>query len=175
MADIIWEWDGDAMVPLPRFTKQANDEYVVGYKYVLTAETPEDQRSRAAHARFFATIKDTYWMNLPERYQFEPWAASPQFLRHRALIETGWFVPDEYVCASHAEAMRWLTMLPPPTDKDGKPVYYQRTVAGSVLVQRRPRSQAYRSMKKAEFQQSCADVEGFLDELIGVRLGESAA
>lgn len=163
---IVYEWDGDAMVPLPRHKREADREFVVGLKYTLEAFTPEDQRSRAAHARFFAMVKE-YWQNLPERFSAEPWALTEDFLRHYALIKTGYVKIDTYTCGSRAEAVRWASMLPPPVGERGEPVYYLRNVEGSVLTQIRPKSQAYKAMRKAEFLASSDAVLDFLADMVG--------
>lgn len=169
--EILFDWDGEAMCPVGQHARLADQTFVVGYRYVLEARIPADQRSRKQHERFFATTADTYWQNLPERYQYEPWAAPPDFLRQRALIETGWFNVREYICATNAEALRWMSNLPDPRNERGDRVYVQRSVAGSVLVERTAKSQSYRSMKKADFQKSCEDVESFLADLVGIDRG----
>ncbi len=171
---IMFEWDGEAMVPMPRYAKRADREYVIGYRYLLETYTPEEQRSRKHHGHYFATVTE-YWRNLPETLHMEAWAASAEFLRHRALIETGWFNAQEYHCSTNAEALRWMAQLPHPVNEKGERVFYQRSAAGTVLVQRTPKSQAYRAMKKAEFQKSSQDVLDFLESLIGARADGVAA
>lgn len=166
---IMFEWDGRAMVPVRRQAARADRAFVIGYRYLLEAYTPEEQRSRKQHARYFATVTE-YWQNLPEFMHMEAWAASAELLRHRALIETGWFNAQEYHCGTNEEALRWMSQLPHPVNEKGERVFYQRSAAGTVLVQRTPKSQAYRMMKKAEFQKSSQDVLDFLEALIGARV-----
>ena len=174
MTDIVYEWDGEAMVPLPRHMAQANEDFVVGYRYVLEAFTPQDQRSRRQHGFYFVQVNE-YWQNLPERFHNQPWAASAEFLRHKALIDTGHFNVRTYHCKTNAEALRWVALLPMPVNEKGEALYHERSVDSTVLVERTPKSQAYRTMKKAEFQKSSNDVLEFLSELVKAEVGEVAA
>lgn len=167
-------WNGDGMDIAPRDAKRADAEFVVGYQYMMEAYTPEQQRSDAEHARYFAMVRE-YWQNLPESLSFETWAASAQYLRHNALIETGWYDAREFPCATNAEALRWMALLPHPKDDEGNRVFYKRTVVGTVLAERTPRSQKYRRMKKADFRKSSEDVLSFLENLIGARADGVAA
>ncbi len=165
-APVLFEWDGESMVPVSRMAKMADREYVIGYKYYLEAITPEDQRSRKSHAHYFATVTE-YWRTLPENLSNEPWANTPEFLRHYALVKTGWVSTATYTCGSRAEAVRWAGILPKPVNDKGEPVYHIRSVVGSILHQFTPRSQSFKGMNVKEFQESKDDVLGFLAETVG--------
>ena len=98
-----------------------------------------------------------------------------EYLRHYALIRTGWAVPTTYTCGTRSEALRWAQQMPKPVDKQGNPVWHVRNVEGTTLTEIVPTSQAYRGMGKGNFQKSKDDVLGFLESLVGARATESAA
>lgn len=173
--DILWRWDGEAMVlARPRYSERADEQFVVGQTYILDIHTPEDARSRRSHAHYFALVGE-YWQNLPERLTGEPWALTPEFLRHYALIRTGHVNVETFTCGTRAEALRWRGMLPAPVNDKGERVYAIYNVEGSVLTRITPKSQSYKYMKAKAFQKSKTDVLDFLADLIGARLSEVAA
>lgn len=169
MTSILFQWDGEAMVPLPKFAAECDAEYVVGYTYVLEAYTPQDQRSRASHAHYFAMVSDL-WQNLPERYAGEPWAATPDHLRKYALISTGWHKSTSHPVASGAEARRTAATVRSLTPSDDFVIAVPR---GDVVEVYRAKSQSYKGMRKADFQQSKDDVIAFIKTLVGIE--EAAA
>ena len=141
------------MVPLPRFARRCDGIFVIGEKYTLEA-----QRSEATHRHQFAWLR-TAWENLPERYQSEPWALTPEHLRKHALIETGWCDTQTYYCATKAEAIRWAQNLRPLDD------HTKVSVAGTTVVRKRAKSQARGAMLKADFQ---ASKQAILDYIAGL-------
>ena len=45
------------------------------------------------------------WSNLPEIYEYEPWAASPDSLRKYAMIECGYADVETFYCTSEPAAL----------------------------------------------------------------------
>lgn len=160
---IRWRWDGEALRPLTNRPLPLEP----GETYLLEAI---EERSRASHAHYFARITDL-WESLPEHLASEPWATTPEFLRHYALIHEGFAHCQAYPCASAAEARRWLSILPRPRGEDGQPVFSIRKIEGSTLYEFTPETQKMRGnggMGKARFQESKDKVLGFLEHLVGV-------
>ena len=136
--------------------------------------TPEMWKALFMHACGYEVLHE-YWQNLPEHLAREDWAMTAEYLRHYALIRTGWAVPTTYTCGTRSEALRWAQQMPKPVDKQGNPVWHVRNVEGTTLTEIVPTSQAYRGMGKGNFQKSKDDVLGFLEGLVGARATESAA
>lgn len=168
-AALLWRWDGKSAVPL---TNRPVDLEPGTYRFDVV-----DERSRASHAHYFARIAEL-WANLPERLSGETWAMTPEFLRHYALIREGYCHATPYACASLAEARRWHEMLPKPVSDRGEPIYFERAVNGSVLVEVVPETQKMLGnggMGKERFYASKDAVLGFLENLIGAKAEDTAA
>lgn len=168
---IPWRWDAStgALYPLTNRALGLED----GAVYRLEAA---EERSLASHRHYFARIAEL-WASLPERLSGEPWAITPEFLRHYALIREGYCHATDYPCGSAAEARRWAGMLPRPKGERGEPVYSIRTVRGSVLTELVPETQKMLGnggMGKARFQESKDAVLGFIEHLVGTKAGEAA-
>lgn len=98
MKPVAYQWDGEAMVPLPRFAKLCDQQFVVGERYNLVEES---DRSQASHNHFFASLHDL-WLNLPESAGEE----SFERFRKRGLIETGFCSENTLLLSSPDDAMR---------------------------------------------------------------------
>lgn len=142
VAPMIFEWDGEAMVPLRRFHNVANAEFTVGEKYRLEAQ---EQRSLVSHAHYFATLNDI-WLSLPERYGDA--IPSVEHMRKWALIRTGYRDERSIVCASKAEAKRVAAFVK-PMDDFAIVVVNEATVAVYTA-----KSQSHKAMGGKEFQKS---------------------
>lgn len=143
------------MVPLPRFAKECDKEFVVGEIYHL--ETVQE-RSPASHAAYFAYVTEA-WRNLPEDLALRFPTANK--LRKWCLIKCGYANEQSIVCQTITDAMRFAMFL-------------ERVNEDSVIVKKgnvikiyTAKSQSMRSMKKAEFQQSGDAVRILLAEMIG--------
>ena len=147
---VIFEWDGEHMVPLPRFHNLVNDQFVVGQTYKL-AEV--EDRSMRSHNHFFAAVKDG-WMNLHEDYADR--FPDPESLRKWALIKTGYRDERTIVASSKAEAQR-IAAFTRPMDQHAVVV-----VREAVVIVWTAQSQAVRAMGRERFQQSKTAV---LDEI----------
>ena len=160
-APIVFVWDGAAMVPMKRFAKVCDQEFVVHEYYRMDVI---EERSWRSHKHYFAALFQG-WLNLPENCVMEPWAQTVKHLRAYALIKTGWNTSEVTVCDSDAEATRWATRMR-PHHPFGIVVARRNTV-----VELRPVSQSYAAMGKADFKQSKDDVLDFVADLIGVDRG----
>ena len=160
---LVYEWDGDAMRPLPQFARRADQQFTVHEKYKLEVVR---ERSKPSHDQQFAWLEEK-WLTLHEKYQFEPWAQSPEHLRKYALIRTGFCITEQFACGSKAEASRLATIL--RSDDE----YCLVTVTGSIVNRFRAESQKIRgpgAMSPKRFQESKQKVFDFIDyELLGIK------
>jgi len=149
------------MVLEPRHQKIADQQYVVGEGYWLT---PYEERSAATHDHQFAWLDDA-WRNLPEQYQFEPWAQSKTHLRKYALIRTSFCTTEQFPCQSRAEAERWASRLRADDS------YCVVTITGTIVNRFRAESQSRRAMDGKRFQASKQAIIEFIEGLLGVEPG----
>lgn len=152
---IMFEWDGEAMVPRPGFQKRCDERFVVGEHYRLEVI---EERSAQSHNHYFAVVKEA-WDNLPER-QAERFP-SPDHLRKYALIKAGYYDERSIVCASKAEATRVAAFIRPMDD------YAIVDAREAVVLVLTAKSQRQRAMGKEEFQKSKEAVIALLADLIG--------
>lgn len=150
-------WSGEAMVPLPSFSKLADKSYVIGEVYPMA---PLEGRSEVSHSHQFAWLREA-WMSLPESMAAE--YPSPEHLRKRALIATGWCTMTDYVCSSAAEAARWATNLRKEVDE-----YALVIVERAVVRVFKAKSQAIRAMGGEDFQASKTAILEWVANLLGV-------
>jgi hypothetical protein len=152
------EWTDDGhFVPLARFRKQCDADFVVGARYRLTTI---EERSEASHRAYFATVAEG-WANLPEG-QAERFP-TPDHLRKFALIKCGFADERQIVCRSAAEATR-LSAFIAPMD-----TYALVVARGSVVTVWTARSQSMRAMGKEEFLRSQAAVRELIASMIAVK------
>lgn len=154
------EWTGEAFVPLARFRKQCDAEFVVGERYRLTTV---EERSAASHRAYFATVAEG-WANLKdsdaERFP------TPDSLRKYALIKCGFADERQIVCRSAAEATR-LSAFIAPMD-----AYALVVARGPVVTVWTARSQSMRAMGKGQFLKSQAAVRDLIAAMIEVKPDE---
>lgn len=155
-APLIFEWDGEAMVPLPRFARRCDAEYVVHQHYRLAVV---EDRSAKSHSHYFASL-DEAWLNLPEEYG-DRWPSS-EHLRKWALIQAGYRDERTFVAASKAEALRLATFLRPMDE------YAVIVVRESVVVVLTAQSQSLKAMGRKEFGESKRKVLDIVWNLSGL-------
>lgn len=155
MTPIPFEWDGEAMRPLPAFTRRADQLYTVGERYILDAH---EQRSAASHRHYFAAIREA-WATMPEHETDR--FPNPEALRKWALIKAGHCGTRTLVASSKAEAER-LAAFTRPMDSEAIV-----TVRDAVVTVYTPRSQSSRAMDKQTFQKSKDDVLRVIAEMLG--------
>jgi len=112
-----------------------------------------------AHRRYFAIVNET-WKNLPEdlRERFP----TSEHLRKYMLIKVGEFIRVEIACDSKREAARAITSARILDE------YCVAEVKENIVVIWKAKSQAFKSMDKAEFKLCTDRVLDLCAELIGV-------
>ena len=158
--NIIYEWSGEAMVPLPRFHNLANAEFVVGERY--RCEVQED-RSWVSHKHQFAWLHEA-WLTLPEHIAGR--FLNEDQLRKHGLIAGGFCDSTTVPCASRAEAERWYKHL---RSREPDTII---TINGNVLIQFTAHSQSRRAMDAKTFQRS---KQAVLDYVAGLLEAEPEA
>jgi len=158
-APILYQWDGESMVPFGRFAREADAQFVVGERYRMAVV---EDRSAVSHRHYFACVNDA-WANLPEQYEGR-WPTA-EHLRKWALCKAGYCDERTIVTASKAEAQRVAAFIRP---MDG---YAIVTVSGPVVTVYTARSQDTRSMDRKTFQESKDAVLGILEGLLQVPEG----
>lgn len=154
---IIFNWNGEVMVPLNRrFAFQCDKQFVVGANYTLVQH---EDRSAASHAHYFASITEA-WRNLPE--QMADRFPSPEHLRKFALVKAGYRDERTHVAATKAEALRLAAFIKPIDD------FAIVTTSGMTVTVWTAKSQSVKAMGKKEFQASKESVLGVLADLLGV-------
>lgn len=156
-APIRFTWDGESMVPLPRFAKACDAEFTIGETYQMVVQ---EERSWASHRHYFAAVHEA-WLNLPEDLaeQFP----TEEHLRKRALIKAGFSEHRQFVASSKAEAVRLAAFIRPSDE------YALVTVDGAVVNVWTARSQSVHAMGKQVFQESKNKVLDVLAEMIGIQ------
>ena len=153
-APVIYTWNGEAMIPLPRF-QYICQEFEAGQTYRLA---PYEERSTATHNHFFACIKEAF-DNLPEDIAAD--FGSPEHLRKWCLIKAGYRDERSTVCGSKAEALRVASFIRPMNE------YAVVVVREATVTVYTAKSQSHRAMGKQEFAASKEAVLMALSKLIG--------
>lgn len=153
---IIYEWDGEAFAPLPRFARQCDHDYVIGQRYHMQAV---EERSAKQHRMYFATLRDM-WLSLPE--DLADRHPSVEHLRKASLCATGHCNEMQIACASNAEALRTIATIRALDD------YAVCVVRGSVVLVRTAHSQSTAAMGAERFKASMDAVLHHVSGLLGV-------
>lgn len=151
---LAWRWDGEALRPL--HPKVADRHLVVGQTYTFVEHR---QRSVASHNHEFAWLAEA-WAQLPEAVALV--TPSPEHLRKRALIETGWYDETTVDAGSQAAALRVASFMRGADD------LCLVVTRGPLVCRRVAKSQSLRAMGKADWQRSKDDILGWVSALIGV-------
>jgi hypothetical protein len=162
MIPILFKWTGDFMVPLLRFQRRCNEQFVVDQVYRLVEE---EERSHASHAHFFSVLFEG-WRNLPE--DIADRFPTVESLRHWALIKCGFSDVRSMVYETANDAKRAATFLG---------LYNEHAVIiakGCVVSVYVAKSQSTRAMDKATFQASKTAVLDLVASMIGVSSAELA-
>jgi hypothetical protein len=153
---LIFQWDGEAMQPLERFVKLANEQYVVGETYKLEVVGEVSSRSRG---HYFAVLHEAF-DNLPDHLRAVH--GSVEHLRKFALCMTGFHNSQSIVCESQAQAQRVAAMA------RGLDTYAVVIVEGVTVTILTAKSQRANVMGKAEFQRSKDETLAYVAGMIGV-------
>ena len=151
---MVFQWAGDSFVPLDRFKKRCDEQFVVGARYVLTVG---EERSDASHGHYFAVLTEK-WQDLPEMISER--FPTPEHFRRYCLIKTGYRDERSFVCASKAEAVRLAAFMRPIDE------FSLISVNENVVIVWTAKSQSYRAQGNAEFQRSKSAVLQYADDLI---------
>ena len=155
-APIVFVWNGETMIPLERFKKIAEREFVKGERYRM--ETIEE-RSIVSHNHYFACLHDA-WLSLPEQYAEE--FPTQEHLRKWALIKSGFRDERTYATGSPEEAQRLAAFIRPI---DG---YAIVVVSGEIVAVYTAKSQSMCAMGKEDFRKSKEAVLGIISEMVGI-------
>lgn len=156
---VIFTWSGDAMVPLPRFARLCDAQYVVGETYRLGVV---EDRSTATHNHEFAWLKEA-WLQLPE--DVAHLYPTPEHLRKRALIEAGFYDEQAVDAGSNAAALRVAAAF------RAREEFSLVIVRGPYVMIRTAKSQSRRAMDRKAFQESKSAIMDVIAEMIGVAPG----
>jgi hypothetical protein len=149
----VFVWDGDHMIPLPRFKLLCDRQFVVHEEYVLE---PVVNRSMASHNHYFAALGDA-WDNLAE--EFDGKFPTPEHLRAHALVKTGWCTETDTVCDTPKEAKSLAALI-----RRLSP-YAVIQISGNVVKVFEPVSQQMHgpnAMRKEAFEDSKNDVLNYV-------------
>ena len=156
-------WDGDALTPTGHYGLSAAREAMEpGDVVIVEVDHP---RSNSSHNHQFAEIADA-WRHLPERLHHMDWAASPDTMRKRALIECGY--ADSYTtdCGARATAERIGAVL--KRAEFGSHGYAIAQIRGPIVTVFTPQSQSKRAMGGKIFQESKEAVLNWIAAQMGV-------
>ena len=126
----------------------------------------EKQRSQASHNRYFASIIDMYH-NLPASHAQAPYAASAEAFRKHGLIARGYCDTEVLDMGDHEAALKTAPFIASLARKAHG--YAIVTVRGPLVTCSTPHSQSFKAMGKDKFHESVAAVEGWAEEVLGVR------
>ncbi len=143
---VVCIWDGNAMIPLPRFKRVCDAQFEVNEEYPLMIV---ENRSMASHNHFFAALHEGY-LNLAEEYAQE--FDSEEHLRAWCLCKEGFCTVETYVLNTAEDARKMRQAM-----KRENPITII-AVTGNVAKVYRPESQSIAAMKKERFEASKAAV-----------------
>ena len=160
---IAFTWDGESMVPQPRFSRVCDKAFVIGEDYPLVVH---ENVSTASRGHYFASLAEC-WKNLrdddAERHP------TPEHLRKFALIKCGYADERSIVASSKAEALRIAAFVRPLDE------FAVVLVSGCVVKVFTAQSQSSRAMGKKAFQESKDAVLAYAASLIGVTPAQAAS
>lgn len=153
-----WRWDGDFLVPLrPKMAEQC---MTINQVYPMVEH---QHRSDKTHNHEFAWLAEA-WKTLPENLADE--YPTPEHLRKRALIQSGYYTETVIDVGSAAAALR-VAVYARSEDQ-----FAYVIVRGTYVVVRKAKSQSRRAMDRAEFQASKSAVLETVAAMIGVEPAE---
>lgn len=159
-APIIYEWNGDAMVPIARLKAQADRQFVEHVRYRLVEE---DERSEVSHRHYFAALREA-WQNLPEELTAE--FPSTEHMRKKLLIRCGFATERQVVCETEAEARRLEAAVVPMDEY----AIVQRQ--GCIVTIWTAESQRHRAQRNRRFQNAKTAVLDAAAALVGVTVDQ---
>jgi len=159
---VLTRWTGAAFEPANSYQARiAGEAYEVGQ---IITMAPQQDRSIASHNHAFAWIAEA-WASLPDEHSCQPWAATPDHLRKRALIRTGYCDVRSIVAASKAEAVRVAAFIREIDE------FSYVTIEGATVTHLTAQSQSMKAMGKKRFEESKQAILEYIADLIGVEPG----
>ena len=155
-APLTYTWDGDAMIPLKRFTRMADAQFVIGEEYRLAIH---EGRSMKSHSHYFAALTEA-WRNLSDDHAER--FPTVEHLRKWLLIKAGYRDERSIVCSSKAEAQRVAAFMRPADE------FAVVTVNEAIVTFYTAKSQSVRAMGRKDFQESKQAVLDIAAGMIGV-------
>lgn len=152
---IAWRYEGDG-VCVASHKGVAERHLTKGDRYIFVEHA---LRSQASHNHEFAWLAEA-WKNLPERLAEQ--YPSPEHLRKRALIETGFYLQTQMDVGTNAAALRAAAFL------QADDVLCVAVVRGSIVIKRVAESQSQRAMGGKRFGESKAAILEWVAALIEV-------
>lgn len=143
---VVFVWDGDSMIPLPRFKRLCDQQFAVHEEYPLVIL---EERSQASHNHYFAALTEA-WRNLAEEHAVK--YPTVEHLRADCLVKAGFCQETDYVLADKKEARKLAVDL-----RKMNP-YSIIKVSDNVVKHFEPESQSRPAMKKDRFEDSKAEV-----------------
>jgi hypothetical protein len=151
----LFRWDGQVMIPHPRFQPLCTRQFAVGEEYALA---PPEFSSTASRRHFFASLHDA-WLNLPERDKRFP---TSEHFRKWLLVHTGFADERTIVCDTRRDAKNLALAA---RDLDGFAVIECRECVVKIWT---AKSQSAQAMGHEEFQASKNAVLDEAAKMIGV-------
>jgi hypothetical protein len=155
---LVYQWNGEAMEPLPRFHNLANSQLCIGQTYRLVEE---EERSEVSHRHEFAWLREA-WQNLPEAISDD--FPTSEHLRKRALIATGFYNEQIIDAGSQAAALRVAIGVRAIPGED----FSHIVTRGGLVVIRRAKSQKRSQMGAADFQASKTAILEWVANLLSI-------
>jgi hypothetical protein len=152
---VLFQWNGESMTPLARFSRIADGKFVVGQTYKMEAV---DIRSLPSLNHYFAELHEI-WLNLPEDAAKK--FPTADHMRKFALIRTGWRKERSITLRDAGEAAR-VAAFATPSDEFSIVLVHESTVTIYEA-----KSQSFKEMGKPDFQKSKSDVLNYLSKWIG--------
>jgi hypothetical protein len=135
-------WDGNVMIPLPRFKRLCDSQFAINEEYPLMIV---ENRSMASHNHYFAALHEAY-QNLAEEYAQE--FVNEDHLRSWCLCKAGFCTTDVHVFDTPGDAKKFRMAF-----KRNMPMAIIK-VEGNIVTIYEPESQSMAAMKKERFEAS---------------------
>lgn len=149
-------WNGEVLVPVRGYQRQADASLVIGTRYTVEVEEP---RNMAQHKGYFARIHEA-WQSMPEEL-LEDYPSS-EHLRKRALIKTGYASMTDFVCASSVQAVAAARAF------TGADKYALVEISDRAVRIWQAESQSLRAMGSQRFKRSIDEVERWIGDLLEI-------
>jgi hypothetical protein len=156
MVEVVSVWDGEHFVPLKRFAKLCDAQFIIGERYIVEVGW---QQSAAKRAAFHATLADIF-ASLPDDIASK--YLSVEHFRKTLTIKAGFATQQDEICASRAEALRLAAIV------RGREPYSVVEVSGNIVRIWTALSTAGHAMDGKKFSECVDAVFGLASDMVGV-------